>query len=321
MKKKLLFVSAKWCDANPSLAHSNEFHNFFSTFSKCRPDFDYDTLHIDEAVSIYGSHIDKALIQYCSNYPVDIIIFSLIGLPHLNPSLETYDKLKKMGIYLVALWPDTGPSWGLQTIESLKEHVDLHVSYDNPRSDYHDRYPKIDNHISLWTPEDDSLFHDRDDKVYDVTFMGTLNLYRDRIDYLNIIKDRCPISISGGQRSAKLSPEQYASVIRKSKIGINFPISQTGVFYQAKGRIFEYTACKSLLMDMENPSTRDFFVPNKDYVEFVSPDDLINKINYYLKHEEERLKIAENGYNTFIQRYSAKIFWDTLIKEIELRKK
>jgi glycosyltransferase involved in cell wall biosynthesis len=315
--KNLLFVTPKWCDAKPSLSLTNDYHNFFNTFSRSRPDYHYDILHLDEAILTYGSHIDKVLVDYCSKNEINIILFSLIGIKEYNPSKETYKKLREMGIYLVVLWPDTGPGWGLQTIQDLKDDVHLHVSYDSPKSPYHDSYPKLKNHIETWTPEDDTLFYKIENKDIDVSFLGSLNLYRDRIGYLNILKDKCPMVISGGQRQVKLSPEQYASLIRRSKIGINFPLSQTGVFWQAKGRIFEYTACGSMLLDMVNPATASFFEPNKDYIEFNSPEDLIEKINYYLSHKEERLIISNNGYKKFNDKYTAKIFWDNLLNIIE----
>ena len=39
----------------------------------------------------------------------------------------------------------------------------------------------------------------------------------------------------------------------------------------------------------------DYFVPGEDYVYYDSKKDLIDKIAYYLGHEEERAAIAKNG--------------------------
>ena len=41
----------------------------------------------------------------------------------------------------------------------------------------------------------------------------------------------------------------------------------------------------------------DYFVPGKDYAFYESEEDLLNKIAYYLTHEDERIAIARNGHD------------------------
>lgn len=48
-------------------------------------------------------------------------------------------------------------------------------------------------------------------------------------------------------------------------------------------------------MENENPQTRCYFTPGEDYVSFNSEDDLMDKIKYFLEHEDERLEIAAWG--------------------------
>lgn len=40
----------------------------------------------------------------------------------------------------------------------------------------------------------------------------------------------------------------------------------------------------------------DCYVPREDFVYYESKDDLLSKIDYYLKHEDERIAIAKNGF-------------------------
>ena len=40
----------------------------------------------------------------------------------------------------------------------------------------------------------------------------------------------------------------------------------------------------------------DFFVPGEDLVIFENNEDLMEKVDYYLRHESERRDIARNGY-------------------------
>jgi len=317
--KNVLFVGPKWCDANPELSfNTNDFFSLYTTFSKYKSDYHWDVLNMDESVVTYGSHINNIIVEHCRKYKVEIVFFSLINGFDYNPSIETLKELRKMGIYLCFFWPDTGPEWGFGTIQSLQECSDLHISYDSPRSQWHDEHPKWSNYLPMWTPHDDNLFYRDPQKEIDVSFLGTYQKHPERIACLSYWQKKIPtLFISGGQRQEKLSIYQYALYVRKSKMGVNFPLSQTQVFLQAKGRIFEHMACETLLFDVPNPATRDFFKPGEEYIEFSTPDDFVEKVNYYLKHEDERKAIAERGSNAFYAKYSGKIFWDKLMHRIE----
>ena len=50
-----------------------------------------------------------------------------------------------------------------------------------------------------------------------------------------------------------------------------------------------------------------FFEPFEDYVYFESRQDLMDKIDYYLEHEDERLQIAENGYKKVKEYHNYKV--------------
>lgn len=318
MKKQILFCIEKFCDLKPNLGWTNSFHNTINSFSRSCPQYTFDTLHLDEAQVVYGTHIDNIIIEYCLNWKVEIVIFQLLGDSSVNPSLETYRTLKKMGVYTVIVWPDTGPSHGIQTIAQIKDAVDLHVSWDVPKGAWHDQLTRESNHIDMWTPEDSSLYYPTSHKDIKASFMGSIDKYRDRIEGLQTLHAQVPDCwIGGGQRRGMLTPSQYAEVIRRSKIGINFSLSQTGVFHQAKGRIFEYTACGGLLLDNPNPCTQQFYKAGEEYVEYTSGADLVEKIKYYLANDNERERIATNGKKRFYNNWTAQHYWDQLMNRIE----
>ncbi len=120
----------------------------------------------------------------------------------------------------------------------------------------------------------------------------------------------------GGQREEKLSPHQYAELIRRTKIGLNFSLSPA-MFHQTKGRVFEILASGSMLLEFKNPATESLLTNGVDYVDFNSSHELIDKIRYYVEHEDERLKIANQGYETYQKKYTAQIFWDTIMDRIK----
>ncbi len=320
--KYLLFATDKWCDGKPLLSFTH-LTQYFNSFSRSIDDWSFNTLHLDEASIVYKKDVNSVLVDYCKEYSPSLVIFSLLNGATFNPSITTYKKLRELGIKTCLLWPDTGPTWGTQTIAEIADSVDLHVSLDYPTS-WHEAYkpsgPREPNHIDLWAPEDESLFYPTDKKYIDVSFLGSVDKYRDRMSLFPLLKAEFPdIVMSGGQRTPNnLTPSKYAAIVRDSKIGINFPMSQTGVFCQAKGRIFEYTSCNSLLIDWDNPSTKRFFDPEKEYVSVKSHEELVEKIKFYLNNEKERAEIARNGFKKFKENWTAKHFWQTLLSKLEL---
>jgi len=79
-----------------------------------------------------------------------------------------------------------------------------------------------------------------------------------------------------------------------SKIVINRHIDVANN-YANNMRMFEATAMGALLMTDNNRGLDNFFVDGKEVVTYNSPDDLVQKIKYYLENEKERNKIAQSG--------------------------
>jgi spore maturation protein CgeB len=59
--------------------------------------------------------------------------------------------------------------------------------------------------------------------------------------------------------------------------------------------MFEATGVGALLMTESATNLPDFFEPGREVVPYDSVDDLVDKIRYFLAHEEERRRIAAEG--------------------------
>jgi len=126
--------------------------------------------------------------------------------------------------------------------------------------------------------------------------------------------------VSGGQREHNLSIDQYAELFRRAKISVNFPSKHEEHVIQVKGRVFESLLCGCLLLERDNHLIKHWFEPMVHYVPFTSELDLLNKINYYLQHDDERKTIAKNGYNKMRECYSSKIWWESVLNKSLMRK-
>ena len=76
--KHLLFATEKWCDANPLLSFTNNFHNSFNSFSRSIDDWSFNTLHLDEAAVVYRKDVNNVLVDYCKEYSPSLVIYIMI---------------------------------------------------------------------------------------------------------------------------------------------------------------------------------------------------------------------------------------------------
>ncbi len=306
--KKVLFITNKWLNG-PNSPIASQYDNILYTFPK-DTEYEYDILLLDESAYVYGQHIDEAVRSYCKTFNFDTVIIIRLGISELNPTVECIKFLKDIGKKVCFFWMDTNP-WDIEYQAQNRDLIDLNVSWDVP-SHNGQLYKNPDkNQLYLWTPESDLIFYPSKQTI-PVSFIGSLR-YNKRAEYISFVKNEIPeLVIAGGQREANLSSFSYGEIIRSSKININFP--QHGMGYeQSKGRVFQAIASQSLLLENANASTRSIFTPDKDYVEFDSKEDLCDKIQYYLTHEEIRTKIANQGYQTYLEKYTSKIFWNTVM--------
>lgn len=99
------------------------------------------------------------------------------------------------------------------------------------------------------------------------------------------------------------------AVYHSSKINLN--ISLRSIVNGIPLRVFEIMGSGGFLLSNYQAELLDYFVPGEDFDYFDSPEDMLRKIDYYLKHEEIRNQIAINGqnkikaYHTFRDRVKA----------------
>ena len=312
MKNKILFITEKWCDGLPNMGLTNNYHNLFFTFKNTFPETEFAIIHLDECAHTLKTHVDNIIPKVINKFNPNIVIFSLLGKSSLNPTEYSYSFIKNKNIKMVFMWPDVGVDWGMPEIQHyLKPFADLHVCWGSE-----DNVSLKENILWLWCPQDENLYKPSLEKTIPVSFIGSTR-YAERVKYLQyLINNKVNVLIDGGQREKKLSPKQYADLISKTKINLNFPFSPSG-FDQCKGRVWEILSTKGFLLERKNNATAKMLTPNKDYIEYTDEVDLKNKIEYYLNNDQERVIIENNGYETYKSKYSSKVFWNTILNNLE----
>lgn len=98
---------------------------------------------------------------------------------------------------------------------------------------------------------------------------------------------------------------EMPKIFHLSKINLNFtskPI-RTGIPL----RLWDILGAGGFVLTNYQSEIPEYFEVGKDLDIYASEDELIDKIKYYLEHEEERKEIARNGYQKAKEQYSLEL--------------
>lgn len=82
-------------------------------------------------------------------------------------------------------------------------------------------------------------------------------------------------------------------IFQNSRINLN--ITSKTIESGIPQRVFDILSCGGFCMTNYQPEIAEYFVDGQELVMYTDMKDLINKVDYYLTHEEERRQIAING--------------------------
>lgn len=140
--------------------------------------------------------------------------------------------------------------------------------------------------------------------IFSTTVLGFKIARMERLHLLNELSKRFEVNVYTDESEAELplagnrGPADYWSesgkIFKSSKINLNFTIRniQSGIPL----RVWDILNAGGFLITNFQPELPLYFENGVDLVWFEDLDDLINKCRYYLEHEDERERIAANGY-------------------------
>jgi len=233
-----------------------------------------------------GSHEsrDKELIQTCKNLEPDLMILAKASDISLNVFLECKKATKVCYWFPDSLWAYT----------DRQEFVDMTVISDFfccDKENVKDHALKF-NKNSFRVPDgfDADLEIPRDlSKDIDVSFIGSM--YGDREEKLSRLDK--PVSVF-----TNAFGKSHSEIVSRSKINLNF-CTEEG----ASDRVYKIMAAGGFLLSDDWVGRSELFQDNKHLVIFKNVDDLRNKIDFYLKHSDEREKIGISAREE-VQQYS-----------------
>lgn len=134
----------------------------------------------------------------------------------------------------------------------------------------------------------------------------------DRITLLNISGNRYNTDFYSGESSDLIKNVNLHSyvdyynempyIFAASRINLNptLPAIRTGVNL----RSFDITACGGFMLTNRQSELEDYFTDGTEVAVYDSIYDFVDKLDYYLSHEDERAKIALAGKNRCIESHS-----------------
>lgn len=254
-------------------------------------------------------HINRKFIRLASEVRPDIAIVT--GGHRIMSS--TVKKMQNSGVATI-LWTIDAPL-------NFQPIIDVAPCYDNIFCQGTEAVELLDKagiKGSCWLPVAcDPDIHipvtlsekEREEYCHDIVFVGSY--YPNRAELFEKIADFDLAlwgpgwsTLAGGSplvskiRGAHMPPAEWLKIYSGCKIALvthyqspqnSFPV------YQASPRIFEAMACGCFVICDRQRDVFSLFEDGKHLVGFDNPDDLIEKIKYYLAHTEKRKEIAWKG--------------------------
>lgn len=93
-------------------------------------------------------------------------------------------------------------------------------------------------------------------------------------------------------------------IFRYSKINLN--LTSKTIESGIPQRVFDILSCKGFCLTNYQPEIAEYFADGEELVMYTGMEDLLEKVDYYLTHEEERSRIAEKGHERVIREFSLK---------------
>ncbi len=295
---------------------------FFGALEKRQ--IEVDTFFCDTERKLLGNQVDFYKKIMDSQY--DSVIFYCYDSSYFTaPSLKVLKKVKKkISTQFIAIWEDTIGKLFLKKIMDTSPLFDMHVFNENPT--FKDEFDLLseDERRKVFIPPggmyvvspSSGLENTARERNIDVFFSGRVGSYRsyrkDTLMYL--IENGVSGYINFFLSETNLDNEEYYKLLSMSKIAINFSYSNEG--HQLKGRALEAISVGAMLLESENPQISCFFEDGTDYVSFSSKEDLLEKIGYYLKNSEERVRIAKNGMRKVAELYHPHNYWEKIFEKI-----
>lgn len=300
-KKTVFYVGIKYDYGNKDWGLSFEHYNFYHTLLKMDYSliyFDYDRLNQKYGIKKMSEMLREAVYYY---QPDILFYFNFHDWIEHSVWREISAELPIKTIIWLA-----DDQWRYEETRPVWELFNLVVTTD--RKGYEKRMKGGFTNVLLsqWACNHFLYKNLNLPRIYDVSFVG--RTYGKRQEFIETLKKQ-GINVTafgqGGENGNRVSQADLIKIYNQSKISLNISFASKGNKILAiKGRDFEAPGCGSLLLTKDTEEIAEYFVLGKEIMTYQDTNDAAEEIKYYLKNEDERDKIAKNGYDRVMREHT-----------------
>lgn len=248
--------------------------------------------------------LQNYLLNFIDEHKINIVYFTFIFEAEFD--LAFINRLREK-VFLVSYFDDMALSFNSNQ-RYKAQALDLALSHD-----YVEKYrfllygtdclffPMFDPKTTA--PEQNGKIYPKD---IDISFVGRSDRFRRTELFDEIARHGLSLELFGaGTPNGIVTAAKKNEIFQRTKIGLNFSAQANDSrsqkiekkIRQVKGRLWELAFSKAMIMTEHAPCLERTFKLGAELVVFDSPRDLIEKLRYYLDHDDKRNEIASNGYN------------------------
>jgi spore maturation protein CgeB len=295
---RIAYIASRWDYGDPRRGPSFEEVNFRSALEGAGHDvYSYD--FVTRFQQIGRTMMNAELERFVREAEPDLAMFVLFK-DEIRP--ETIRRLTNDGILTFNWFCDD--HWRFDDFSRHYAPAFAFVATTHPESvpRYHAcGYDRVI--LSQWACNHYAYDRQGLEPVYDVSFVG--QRYGDRPKtVLALRKAGFDVHCWGrGWDNGRIDQAGMVRTFEASRINLNLSNSYPGRWWrrrppvsQIKARVFEVPGSGGFLLTESVPHVEDYFVVGEELSTFEGTIDLIEKVEYWLDHEDARAQAAERGY-------------------------
>lgn len=307
-KPLVLFIGDHYCAGNPNMGKSEWETGIWSSLDSTGL-AQVNMFHYDKYYYHFGERGDKPLLEWIeANKPdyVVIVVYKPLGQ---DPTVISLDVIKAIKTPIISIWGDLEASEQVDLASTVAPYCYKVIGTANKE------IVEGLGYTYMHVPKDPRIFNNPDkERDIDVLFNGSFGYGREeRREVLQYLLDKGVKLVAGGSEGGDhFTTEEYANRYKRAKISVSFSMARGKNVVNA--RPFEVMNCGSMLLEQKSAELAKLYTEGVDYDVWTTKEDLYEKVCYYLSNNEERLSIANNGYHKTQELYSAKTFWEQILK-------
>jgi len=306
-KPIVLFVGDFYCAGSPAMGKSEWEGNLWASLESTEL-ADVARFHMDKYYYHTGKRGDEALLERIKDIKPDYTVLIIYKQPSQDPTVVSLETIKQLP-NLITIWGDLEADEQVELLGQIKPYCKMFVGTANKAI--------VENlgGVYMHVPKDPRIFNNPNkERDIDVVFSGSFGYGREeRTAVLQYLLDNGVKLVCGGSEGGDhFTTEEYADRYKRAKIAISF--SQARGKNVVNARPFEAMSCGAMLLEQESPELAKLYEEGVDYRSWTDKESLLENIRYFLIHEMERVSVAFSGYTTTKNKYSAKTFWEQIIK-------